>query len=156
MDDATEQLWRAWTIVGHLNSVINSPELRDAYNACLPKVTEFSTWLGLNESLYRHYKALVASPEYEVLTPVQQRVLNLALRDFRLSGVELEGAKRARYAEISEQQAAASQRFSENVLDSIDGWSLLVEDQAQLTGIPDDVLKAAKMLPKKQSKPVGC
>lgn len=144
LDDATEQLWRAWTIVGHLNSVINSPELRDAYNACLPKVTEFSTWLGLNESLYRHYKALVASPEYEVLTPVQQRVLNLALRDFRLSGVELEGAKRARYAEISEQQAAASQRFSENVLDSIDGWSLLVEEQTQLTGIPDDVLKAAK------------
>lgn len=144
LNDATEQLWRAWTIVGHLNSVINTPELRDAYNECLPKVTEFSTWLGLNEALYKHYKALVASPEYENLTPVQQRVLQLALRDFRLSGVELQGKDRKRYAEISEQQATASQRFSENVLDSIDGWTLLIEDEDQLKGIPADVLKAAK------------
>ena len=143
LDDATEQLWRAWTIVGHLNSVVDTPELRDAYNACLPKVTEFGTWLGLNESLYRHYKALVASPEYEQLTAVQQRVLNLALRDFRLSGVELQGTDREEYAEISERQAAASQRFSENVLDSIDGWTLLIDDASELKGIPDDVLQAA-------------
>ncbi|MCQ9616273.1 M3 family metallopeptidase [Paenalcaligenes niemegkensis] len=144
LDDATEELWRSWTIVGHLNSVINTPELRDAYNDCLPKVTEFSTWVGLNEALYRHYKALVASPEYETLKPVQQRVLNLALRDFRLSGVELQGNDRERYAELSEQQAAASQRFSENVLDSIDSWTLLVEDHGTLKGIPEDVQNAAR------------
>lgn len=145
LEDAVAPLWRAWTIVGHLNSVVNTPELRDAYNSRLPHVTEFSTWLGLNAKLFAKYQALRASDDYTQLSKARQRVVDLALRDFRLSGVELEGAQRERYAELSEQQAAASQRFSENVLDSIDGWHLLIpfEDSSRVAGIPADVLQAA-------------
>lgn len=144
LENAVEPLWRAWTIVGHLNSVVNTPELREAYNQCLPKVTEFSTWLGLNEQLFNQYKTLADSAEFASLNPARQRVIELALRNFRLSGVELQGEQRERYAEISEQQAAASQRFSEHVMDSIDHWSLLVENESELEGIPADVLTAAK------------
>lgn len=142
LNDATEQLWRAWTVVGHLNSVINSPELREAKTACLPQITEFSTWLGQNESLYQRYQQLAQSAEFSSYNIEQKRAIELALRDFRLGGVELQGEARARYGELSEQQAVASQRFSENVLDSMDQWALYITDESQLEGIPADT-KAA-------------
>lgn len=142
LNNATEQLWRAWTVVGHLNSVINSPELREAKTACLPQITEFSTWLGQNESLYQRYQQLAQSAEFSSYNIEQKRAIELALRDFRLGGVELQGEARARYGELSEQQAVASQRFSENVLDSMDQWALYITDESQLEGIPADT-KAA-------------
>ncbi|ANN66768.1 M3 family metallopeptidase [Bordetella bronchialis] len=144
LDSSSERLWRAWSVAGHLNAVVNTPELREAYNAALPKVTEFSTWVGLHEGLYKQYQRLRASPAFASWSPVRQRVIDLALRDFRLSGVELQGADRERYAEISDREAQTSQKFSENVLDAIDAWSLLIEDPARLDGIPADVLQAAR------------
>lgn len=144
LEDATEQLWRAWSVAGHLNAVVNTPELRAAYNQCLPKVTEFSTWVGLHTGLYTQYKRLHESDGFRQLSPARQRIIELALRDFRLGGVELQGAQRARYAEISEQQAQASQKFSENILDTIDRWSLLISDETELAGLPADVLEAAR------------
>lgn len=143
LEDASEQLWRAWSVAGHLNAVVNTPELRAAYNQCLPLITEFSTWVGLHTGLYAQYKRLKAERAFEQLTPVRQRVVELALRDFRLSGVELEGDDRQRYAEVSDQQAQASQKFSENVLDSVDRWSLHISDKARLAGLPDDVVQAS-------------
>ena len=142
LHNATEQLWRAWTIVGHLNSVINSPELREAKTQCLPQITEFSTWMGQHKGLYNQYCQLAQSPEAKHYNAEQQRAIELALRDFRLGGVELEGEARQRYGEISEQQALASQRFSENVLDSMDQWALYITERSQLAGIPEDVLSA--------------
>jgi len=144
LDTASERLWRAWSVAGHLNAVVNTPELRDAYNAMLPKVTEFSTWVGLHEGLYRQYQRLRAAPDFERWPPVRRRIVELALRDFRLSGVELEGADRERYAEISEQEAQTAQKFSENVLDAIDAWSLVVTDPGRLAGVPQDVMAAAR------------
>ncbi|AZW44400.1 M3 family metallopeptidase [Bordetella bronchiseptica] len=144
LDSASERLWRAWSVAGHLNAVVNTPVLREAYNAALPLVTEFSTWVGLHEGLYRQYQRLQAAEDFAAWPPVRRRVVELALRDFRLSGVELQGAARERYAEISDREAQASQKFSENVLDAIDAWSLLVDDQARLDGIPADVLAAAR------------
>lgn len=138
---ASEQLWRAWSVVGHLNSVVNTPELRAAYNEMLPKVSEFSTWVGLHEGLYKQYVRLQQTGGWSA---ARQRVLELALRDFRLSGVALEGEARERYARNAEQQAQVSQKFSENVLDAIDAWALFVEDEAQLDGLPDDVRLAAR------------
>lgn len=120
LEDASGKLWRAWSVAGHLNAVVNTAELRAAYNACLPLVTEFSTWVGLHAGLYAQYKRLKASDAFATLSAERQRVIELALRDFRLSGVELEGEARTRYAQISDQQAQASQKFSENVLDSVD------------------------------------
>lgn len=142
LNDATEQLSRAWTIVGHLNSVINSPELREARTVCLPQVSEFGTWLGQHQGLYQKYKQLAQSETFASYNAEQKRAIELALRDFRLSGVELEGDARKRYGEISEQQALASQRFSENVLDSMDQWALYITDEAALNGIPADSLSA--------------
>lgn len=124
LEDATEKLWRAWSVAGHLNAVVNTPELRAAYNQCLPQVTEFSTWVGLHTGLYEQYKRLKHSAEFARLPAVRQRIIDLALRDFRLGGVELQGEQRERYADISDKQAQASQKFSENVLDAIDQWSL--------------------------------
>lgn len=144
MEDTSERLWRAWSVAGHLNAVVNTPELRAAYNQCLPLVTEFSTWVGLHTGLYGQYKRLKESAAFAQLSPVRQRIIDLALRDFRLSGVELERDARKRYADISDQQAQASQKFSENVLDAVDQWSLYVDDQARLSGLPDDVVKAAR------------
>ncbi|MFD4839046.1 M3 family metallopeptidase [Achromobacter sp. NPDC058515] len=153
LDTASERLWRAWSVAGHLNAVVNTPELREAYNAALPLVTEFSTWVGLHEGLYKQYQRLAAAPDFASWTPVRRRIVEMALRDFRLSGVELQGADRERYAAISDREAQASQKFSENVLDSIDAWSLLVEDEARLAGIPADVQAAARAAAEEDGKP---
>ena len=153
LDTASERLWRAWSVAGHLNAVVNTPELREAYNAALPLVTEFSTWVGLHEGLYKQYQRLAAAPDFASWTPVRRRIVDMALRDFRLSGVELQGADRERYAAISDREAQASQKFSENVLDAIDAWSLLVEDESRLAGIPADVRAAARAAAEEDGKP---
>jgi len=152
LDTASERLWRAWSVAGHLNAVVNTPELREAYNAALPLVTEFSTWVGLHEGLYKQYQRLAAAPDFASWTPVRRRIVEMALRDFRLSGVELQGADRERYAQISDREAQASQKFSENVLDSIDAWSLIVEDEGRLAGIPADVIAAARAAAQEDGK----
>src|SRR5690606_246476 len=139
LDDDAEPLWRAWSVAGHLNAVVDTPALREAYNRCLPKVTEFSTWIGLHKGLYAQYKRLREDPAFASWPATRQRIVELALRDFRLSGVELEGEAREEYARLSEQQAQASQRFSENVLDAMDKWTLHIEDGNRLEGLPDDV-----------------
>ncbi|EHK68099.1 oligopeptidase A [Achromobacter arsenitoxydans SY8] len=153
LDTASERLWRAWSVAGHLNAVVNTPELREAYNAALPLVTEFSTWVGLHEGLYKQYQRLAAAPDFASWSPVRRRIVDMALRDFRLSGVELQGADRERYAAISDREAQASQKFSENVLDSIDAWSLFVEDEGRLAGIPADVRAAARAAAEEDGKP---
>lgn len=152
LQDASEPLWRAWSVAGHLNAVVNTPELREAYNECLPLITEYSTWVSLHEGLYAQYKKLANSAEFTNLSDTRKRIINLALRDFRLGGAELKGQDRERYREISDQQAQASQKFSENVLDSIDNWELFIENEQELDGIPEDVKQAARAAAKKDNK----
>jgi oligopeptidase A len=141
LDTATEQLGRAWGAISHLQSVADTPELRAAYNAQLPKVTEFWTRLGANEALYAKYKAI--SPE--ALNTEQRHARDLALRNFVLSGAELTGAAKARFAAIQERQAEISQLFSEHVLDATDAWSMVIT-QEETAGIPQDVLQTARAL----------
>lgn len=136
-------LWRAWNVINHLNSVVNTPELRAAYNEVLPKITEHSTWLGLNKDLYKHYKALVESAQFTQLSASRQRILTLAMRDFKLSGIELEGEAKTRYEQISEELAQASQKFSENSLDAVDNWAHFEQDVNALDGLPQDAIDAA-------------
>jgi len=140
METAVSRLWRAWSAVGHLNAVVNTPELRAAYNDCLPHVTEFSTWAGMHRGLYAQYQRLQGT----ALDPTRQRIVDLALRDMQLGGVALEGQARSRYQELSDQQAQAAQKFSENVLDSTDRWSLVLTDEVRLAGLPEDVRQAAR------------
>lgn len=144
IETPSERLQRAWSVAGHLNSVVNTPELRAAFNACLPLMSEFSTWVGLHTGLYVRYQALAHSPLYATLTPTRRRIIDLALRDFRLSGVELQGVAREDYARNADEQAQVTQKFSENVMDATDEWSLIITDRAQLSGVPDDVIEAAR------------
>ena len=153
LDDATERLWRAWGQVGHLQAVVNTPALREAYNANLPKVTRFGSALGQNLALYQQYRALAAAPEAAQYDPARRKVLENALRDFRLGGAELDDAGKARYSAIREELSALSATFSQNVLDATDAWSLHVEDRAELAGLPDDVIAAARAAAEKDGLP---
>jgi oligopeptidase A len=152
LEDATEHLGRAWGVVNHLNHVLDTPELRATYNENQPKITEFWTVLGQNEALYEKYKALRANPEFVNLSFARKRIVENALRDFRLSGAELPPEKKERFAEIQEQHAAISTRFSENVLDATNDYKLVVENELELAGIPDDVKQAARAAAEKDGK----
>ena len=144
LEAATERLGRAWGIVGHLKGVNDNPQLREAYNENLQRITQFWTELGQNTALFERYKALKASAAFASLSPARTQILEHALRDFRLGGAELEGAARERYAAIAERQAELQQRFSENVLDATNAFELYVEDPARLAGLPDDAIDAAR------------
>ena len=152
LEDATERLGRAWGIVGHLNAVVDTPALRAAFNENLPRVTEFWTALAQNLALYAKYKALKDSPQFATMPPARQRIVDNAMRDFRLGGAELPADQKPRFAEIQEQQATLATRFSENVLDATNAYTLVVEDEARLAGLPDDVKAAARAAAEKDGK----
>ena len=139
LDVATERLGRAWGAVSHLNSVADSPELRAAYNAALPKITEFFTRLGADERLYAKYKAINTA----TLNAEQKQAHKNAIRNFVLGGAELQGAARERFAAIQERQAELSQKFSENALDATDAFAYYA-NEAELEGVPADVLQTAR------------
>ncbi|MEZ5652409.1 MAG: M3 family metallopeptidase [Burkholderiaceae bacterium] len=143
LDSATEHLSRAWGLVGHLSSVDDSKALREAYNANLPKVTQFWTALGQNRDHYARYRALGESELFGELSASRRRVVENALRDFRLGGADLQSPARERFAEIQDRQASLSQRFSENVLDATNAHAECVTDESRLAGLPDDALEAA-------------
>ena len=144
MEDATERLSRAWGQVEHLHAVLDSPALREAYNAGLPKITQFWTELGQNQRLFDKYRELKASPEYAGLAPARRKLVENALRDFRLGGAELPADLKPRYAAIQEELATLSAKFSENVLDATNAYSIVIEDEKRLAGIPADELQAAR------------
>ena len=138
LDVPLERMSMAWQAVGHLNAVVNTPELREAYNANLARVTEFHTRLGADERLYAKYKAVASSPAAAGLSPARRQALAHAMRDFVLSGAELTGDAKTRFAAIQERSAELGQQFSEHVLDATDGFTLLATT-AQMAGVPDDV-----------------
>ncbi|HJV73218.1 MAG TPA: M3 family metallopeptidase, partial [Noviherbaspirillum sp.] len=153
LDNATEKLGRAWGVVGHLNAVVDTPELRATYNENLPKVTEFWTELGQNLALFEKYRALKAGSGYSALSPARKKIIDNALRDFRLGGAELPDDKKERFAQIQEKQAALSTKFSENVLDATNDYALFIENESDLAGLPDDVKQAARGAAEKDGKP---
>jgi oligopeptidase A len=153
LEDATEKLGRAWGIVGHLNAVVDTPELRAAYNENQPKVTEFWTELSQNLILFEKYKALQLGPDYAAYSPARKKIIENAVRDFRLGGAELNDEDKARFAEIQEKQAAIQTKFSENILDATNDYALFIEDEAELAGLPDDTKQAARAAAEADEKP---
>ncbi|WP_044530869.1 M3 family metallopeptidase [Herbaspirillum sp. B65] len=153
LESATEKLGRAWSVVGHLNAVMDTPALRATYNENQPRLVEFWTALGQNLALFEKYKALQASPAFASLSAARRKVVDNAVRDFRLSGAELPEDKKERFAEIQEKQAMLTTRFSENVLDATNDFGLFVEDEAELSGLPADVKQAARAAAEKDGKP---
>ena len=147
LDIATEKLSRAWGAVSHLNGVADTPEMRAAYNAALPVVTEFYTRLGADELLYAKYKAI----DISTLNTEQKQAHKNAMRNFVLSGAELEGAAKERFAKIQERQAELSQKFSENALDATDAFAYYASE-GELSGVPQDVVETARELAKTEGK----
>lgn len=134
-----DRLNRAWSPVSHLNSVMNSDEWRAAYNACLPKLSDYATEMGQNEKLHAAYKAIAADLSFSKLDLAQQKIINNALRDFRLSGVDLPVDKKNRYKEVVLELSRLASKFSENVLDATDAWKKQLTDERQLAGMPESV-----------------
>lgn len=158
MENANERVSRAWGPVGHLNAVVNSPELREVYNATLPKITAYYAELGQNLALFDKFKALRNSPEFETLNAARKKIIENELRDFRLGGAELPDDKKKRYLEIQERQSELSAKFSDNILDATNDFTLLIESvpssqpspggsreiPVELSGLPDDALQTAQ------------
>ncbi|WDS37880.1 M3 family metallopeptidase [Pseudoxanthomonas sp.] len=153
LDDATEKLWRAWGQVNHLQGVLNSPELRKAYNDNLPKVTRFGSALGQNLALFSQYRALAEAADLAALDPARAKTLDNALRDFRLGGAELPDEQKARFAAVREELASLSARFSENVLDATDEYEFWIKDKQHLSGLPADVIAASRAAAKAEGEP---
>ena len=138
MEDANERLARAWGQVSHLHSVLDSPELREAYNANLPKITQYYAELGQHAGLFAKFKALRAQRDFEGLSAARRKVVENELRDFRLGGADLPDGQKARFMEIQEELARFSAKFEENLLDATNAWSRFIEDESELAGVPDD------------------
>jgi len=151
LEDANERIGRAWGQVAHLHAVLDSPQLREAYNASLPKVTQYWTELGQNQQLFEKYKQLLQSEGFAALSPARKKIIENAIRDFRLGGAELPPEKKQRYGEIQEELARVSAKFSENLLDATNAFSLYATKE-QTAGIPDDVLEAAREAAQKEGK----
>jgi len=153
LTDAGERLGRAWGIVGHMHSVMDVPEWREAYNALLPEITGYYAELGQNEAIFAKVKALRGSPEFQTLSPTRQRIIDNDLRDFRLSGAELPEEKKPRFKEIQEEMSAIAAKFSENLLDATNAHAEWVNDEAGLKGLPQDVVTAARNAAERDGKP---
>jgi oligopeptidase A len=151
LEDANERLSRAWGQVAHLHAVMDSPPLREAYNASLPKISQYWTELGQNQALFQKYRELAGSESFASLSRARKKIVENALRDFRLGGAELPPEKKKIYAAIQEELAKLSAKFSENVLDATNAFSIVV-DESRISGIPGDVLQAAREAAEKERK----
>jgi oligopeptidase A len=143
VSDVLDHLDRAFSAVRHLNAVVNTPALRDAYNVNLPKIIAFHTDLAQDLRLYAKFRSLRAAPEYASLDPAQRKLIDNEMRDFKLGGAELADADKARLKLVHEELAGLSTRFAENLLDATNAWGHYGEDDAELAGVPADVIAEA-------------
>ena len=143
LEDLDEKVSRAWSQVGHLNAVMNSPELREAYNNNLAKLTDFYSDLAQDERLYAKYRTIHTSVEFKNLNQAQQKIIANEVRDFKLGGAELATEQKIRFKAISEELSKLASKFEENVLDTTNEYALYMEDVAELAGMPEDVLQTA-------------
>ncbi|MGR5066207.1 oligopeptidase A [Photobacterium sp. DNB22_13_2] len=144
LSETDDRLSRIWSPIGHLNGVKNSNELREAYESCLPMLSDYGTWVGQHKGLYEAFKAIKADESFTDLSQAQKKSITDALKEFELSGIGLPAKEQHRYGEISKRLSELSSTFSNNVLDATMGWSKLVSDEAELGGLPESALQAAK------------
>ena len=153
LDDVTERLARAWNVASHLNAVVNSPDLRDAYNGTLPMVTQFWTELSQDARLFAKYKALRSDGAWANLDQARKQSLDNTLRDFRLGGAELPEGQKARFAAVEDELSTLMATFNDNVLDATNAYGYFIDDESELTGLPADVIAAARTAAEKDGKP---
>ncbi len=152
LEDHSEKLARAWSQVGHMNAVVNSPELREAYNDNLAKLTDYGSDISQDERLYAKFKAIQASTDFAKLTPTQQTIINHEVRDFKLGGAELPAAQKARFKTVSEELSKLGSKFEENIMDNTNDFKYIVENVADLAGLPADAIEAAADAAKSDAK----
>ncbi|XGA80139.1 oligopeptidase A [Halomonas sp. CH40] len=140
LEDVNDRLSNAWSPISHLNGTMNSPELREAYEACIGKLSDFSTWVGQHEGLFNAYQALREGPGWADLDAAQKRAVENALRDFRLAGVDLPAEQKARYGEIKSRLSTLTNQYSNNVLDATQAWHKDIENADDLAGVPESAL----------------
>jgi len=143
LDELNDRLNQSWSPVSHMNSVVSNDDLREAHNSCLIKLSEYATELGQHKQLHRAYKELSENEQSPALTSTQRKIINDALRDFRLKGIELPAEQQKRFAEISKRLTELSSIFADNVLDATQAWTKLIEDESDLPGLPDTALDLA-------------
>ncbi|HRN80861.1 M3 family metallopeptidase [Nitrosomonas europaea] len=142
--DANERLSRAWGQIAHLNAVMNNPELREIYNANLPRITQYYAELSQDPVLFEKFRQLRADPAFNDLSQARRKIVDNQLRDFHLGGAELPLEDKARFMQIQEELSALSSKFNDNLLDATNAFSLFIENRDELAGIPEDVLQAAR------------
>lgn len=155
LEELGERLNRAWSPISHLNAVVNNEALRAAYNACLPKLADYSTEMGQHEALYAAFKSIADGPEYAQLNTAQRKVIDNALRDFRLSGVALSPAQKERYKAVMQELSALQAKFEENLLDATGAWSKLIHDETRLSGLPASARALAQQAAQQQGHETG-
>ncbi len=153
IEEWEDRLERAWSPVSHMNAVVNSDELRAAYNACLPKLSDYATEMGHNEALFGAYQAV--AEQTDRLDDAQRKVLDNALRDFHLSGVDLPPAEKERFKQISQELSQLTSSFSENVLDATNAWSKRIDDVEALAGLPQSAIDLARQTAEQRGEQ-GC
>jgi len=156
IDEADDRLSRLWSPIGHLNSVKSSDELREAYESCLPLLSEYSTYVGQHTGLYKAYEYIANSEEFKQLSQPKQKVINDALRDFKLSGIALSEEKQKRYGEIVSRLSELGSTFSNNLLDATQAFSINITNEDELSGLPQSAKDAAKELAAAKTNKVGC
>ena len=152
LEDHSEKISRAWSQVGHMNAVVNSPELREAYNENLAKLTDYSSDMSQDERLYAKYKAIQANAAFASLTLTQQKIINNEVRDFKLGGAELPEAQKARFKAVSEELSKLGSKFEENIMDNTNDFAQYVKNVADLAGLPTDAIDAAQAAAKAEEK----
>jgi len=150
LEELDDRLNRTWSPASHLHSVADNEALRKAYNNCLPKLSDYATDMGQNENLYKVYDQAANSEEYKQLSSAQQKIINHALRDFRLSGIALDKTSRQKFKEIQQKLSQLQTRFEENLLDATHAWKKHITDKIELKGLPDSAVALAAQTAKRE------
>lgn len=152
LEEVEDQINKAWSPVSHMNSVVNNEPLRDAYNACLPKLSAYSTEMGQHTGLFKAYQTIAVSGAYEQLETSQKKIIQNALLSFRLSGIDLNPEQQARYKEISLELSKLASKYEENLLDATNDWHKLITKKSDLAGLPESALHQAKQTAEQEGK----
>jgi len=152
LESIENKLNKAWSPVSHLNSVVNSDELRAAYNNCLPKLSDYATEMGQNRRLFYAYRVIAKSSEFSTLDIAQQKIIRNALRDFKLSGVDLTIEKKQRFKEINQELSSHASQYEENLLDATNAWTKLISHKRDLAGLPESALAQARQTAESQGQ----
>ena len=152
LEEIDDRINRIWSPVSHMNSVVNSDALREAYNACLPKLTEYGSELGQHQGIFKAVKSIVTGPDFDRLNIAQKKTLDNEMRDFHLSGIDLEEQQQTRYKEIKQALSKLTTKYEENVLDATHSWHKHITDENQLAGLPESARAMAKQSAEQKEK----